>query len=131
MLDWEIIKISRMIDGINMKFFKNVVNKNMLKGQKFGVRSIYLFWDFKKFCDHPFGSTETYDFLLLIFFFIIQIIFFINRKPFRKNLIIFHKQRMVPSCVRCMFHISVGFSNAGLFNRTTLFFCLLFCLTHI
>ena len=32
-----------MIDGINMKFFKNVLNKNILKGQKFGVRSIYLF----------------------------------------------------------------------------------------
>ena len=111
-----------MIDGINMKFFKNASNKNMLKSQKFGVCSICLFWDIKKFCNHPFGSTEKYDFLLLIFFFIIQIIFSINRKPFRKSLISFYKQRMVPSHVRCMFHISTSFSNAGLFNRTTLSF---------
>lgn len=43
MMDWEIENISGMINSRNMKFFKNLSNRNTLKVAKFGVRSTCCF----------------------------------------------------------------------------------------
>lgn len=52
-MDWEIENISGMINSRNMKFFKNLSNRNTLKVAKFGVRSICCFEAIKNKFSEP------------------------------------------------------------------------------
>ena len=54
MLNWENKNTSRMIRGKNMKFSRDLSNRNTSKVLKFGVWSIHSFWAIKS---SPFGLT--------------------------------------------------------------------------
>ena len=55
MLNWENKNTSRMIRGKNMKFSRDLSNRNTSKVLKFGVWSIHSFWAIKS---SPFGLTR-------------------------------------------------------------------------